>query len=51
MYSAWSVIDTQSSGRSCLKRTPLSRTTSPPVATLNRSSGVVVTPNIPESNE
>ncbi len=51
MYSAWSVMETQSSGRSCLKRWPLSRTTSPPLATLKRSSGVVVTPNIPESKE
>ena len=51
MYSAWSVMATQSSGRSCLKRTPLSMTTSPPVATLNRSSGVSVIPNIPASKE
>ena len=51
MYSAWSVMETQSSGLSCLKRWPLSRTTSPPLATRKRSSGVVVTPNIPESKE
>ena len=51
MYSAWSVMDTQSSGRSCLKCTPLSMTTSPPVATLKRSSGVSVVPNIPASKE
>ena len=51
MYSAWSVIATQSSGRSCLNRWPLSITTSPPLATLKRSSGVAVTPNMPKSKE
>ena len=44
-------METQSSGRSCLKVWPLSRTTVPPRATLKRSSGVVVTPNIPASKE